>query len=156
METDAPFDYWISEKLKQHAIAQHPHDEQPPTLRNLNAADFARFQAQLEAIPPQVKPSGRFTFECRMGEGGVKLPRGEECVERSYWFEMPGSTWADPLYTIVHAHFSGLWRDYIKQKASDESAGLITQVNVSHSCAGPRLKFEDENFYGIAAEERGK
>jgi hypothetical protein len=155
MQTDAPFDYWISEELKQHATAQQPLDEQPPTLRNLNAADFTRFQVQLEALPPQVKPSGRFTFECRMGEGGVKLPRGEECVERSYWFEMPGSTWANPLYTIVHAHFSGLWRDYT-ENSSDESAGLITQINVRHSCAGPRLKFEDENFYGIAAEERGK
>ena len=88
MQTDAPFDYWISEELKQHTIAQHPHDEQPPTLRNLNAADFVRFQEQLEADPTQVKPSGRFTFDCGMGEGGVKLPDGEERVERSYWFEI--------------------------------------------------------------------
>ena len=92
MQTDAPFDYWISDELKQHAIAQHPQDEQTPTLRSLNAADFARFQAQLEAHPTQVKPSGRFTFKCAMGEWRVRLPHGEECVERSYWFKMPEST----------------------------------------------------------------
>ena len=75
-----PFDFWISEQLKQH-----PHDEQSPTHRNLDPAQFAKFQAQLEADPTQVVPSGRFTFECGMGAGGVRLPSGEECVERSYW-----------------------------------------------------------------------
>ena len=67
---------------------------------------------------------------------------------------MPESTWANPLYTIVHAHFSGRWRDY-EEAPSDETAGLITQINVRHSCAGPRLKFDDEKFYGIAAEREG-
>ena len=154
MQTDAPFDYWISDELKQNAIAQHPHDEHSPTLRSLTEADVAKFQAQLEAHPTQVRPSGRFTFKCGMGEGRVRLPHGEERVERSYWFEMPESMRAYPLYTIVHAHFSGLWRDYVK-KPSDESAGLITQINVRHSCARPGLRYEDEKFYGIAAEREG-
>ena len=44
MQTDAPFDYWISDELKQHAIAQHPHDEQTPTLRSFTTdEDFERF-----------------------------------------------------------------------------------------------------------------
>jgi hypothetical protein len=154
METDAPCDYWISEKLNQHAIAEHPHDEQSPTSRRLGDAQFAEFQRQLEDSTTQVVPSGRFTFKCGMGARRVKLAPGEECVERSYWFEMPGSTRANPLYTIVHAHFSGLWRDYEKHP-SDELAGSITQINVRHSCAGPHLKFKDEKFYGIAAEREG-
>tara|TARA_B100000795_G_scaffold209801_1_gene163370 strand:+ start:569 stop:982 length:414 start_codon:yes stop_codon:yes gene_type:complete len=91
MPTDAPFDFWISEELKQHAIAQHPHDEQSPTLRSLDAAQLAEFQAQLEADPTQVKPAGRFSFKYGMGAGGVRLLPGEERVERSYWFEMPGA-----------------------------------------------------------------
>ena len=69
MQTDAPFDYWISDELKQHAIAQRPHNELTPTLRSLTEADFKRFQAQLEARTAQVRPSGRFTFKCGMGEG---------------------------------------------------------------------------------------
>ena len=69
MPTDAPFDFWISEELKQHAIAEHPHDEQSPTHRNLDRAQFDRFQAQLEADPTQVKPSGRFSFKCATGAG---------------------------------------------------------------------------------------
>ena len=153
MPTDAPIDFWISEELKkQHA--EHTHDEQSPTLRNLDTAQIEKFQAQLEAYPTKVKPSGRFTFECGMGAGRVRLSPGEERVERSYWFEMPGSTRADPLYTIVHAHFSGLWQDYV-ENPSDELAGSITQINVRHSLAGPRLKFKDEKFYGIAAEREG-
>ena len=154
MPTDAPFDFWISEELKQHAIAQHPHDEQSPTLRSLDAAQLAEFQAQLEADPTQVKPAGRFSFKYGMGAGGVRLLPGEERVERSYWFEMPGSTWADPLYTIVHVHFSGLWHDYVGNP-SDELAGSITQINVRHFCGCPRLKYEDEKFYGIASDAKG-
>ena len=130
------------------------HNELTPTLRSLTEADFKRFQAQLEARTAQVRPSGRFTFKCGMGEGRVKVPPGEECVERSYWFKMPESTHTNPLYTIVHAHFSGRWRDY-EENPSDETAGFITQINVRHSCAGPSLKFDDEKVYGIAAEREG-
>ena len=154
MPTDAPFDFWISEELKQHAIAQHPYDEQSPAFRSLNAAQFARFQEQLEADPTQVVPSGRFSFKCATGAGGVRLLRDEECVERSYWFKMPRSAMADPLYAIVHVHHSGLWRDYVGNP-SDELAGLITQINVRHSCTGPRLRFEDEKVNRIAAERWG-
>ena len=84
----------------------------------------------------------------------MRLLPGEERVERSYWFEMPGSTWADPLYTIVHVHFSGLWHDYVGNP-SDELAGSITQINVRHFCGCPRLKYEDEKFYGIASVAKG-
>lgn len=59
---DAPHDFWISDKLERHAIAEHPHNEQSPTLRRLDAAQVSGFQAQLEADPTQVKPAGRFSL----------------------------------------------------------------------------------------------
>ena len=152
MPTEHPFDFWVSEELKKHAI-QQPH-EQLPTHRNLDKAQVAEFQAELEASTSRVKASGRFSFKCGMGVDRARLPPGEERVERSYWFEMPGSTWADPLYTIVHVHFSGLWRCYVEDP-SDKSAGSITQINVRHFCGCPRLKYEDEKFYGIASDAKG-
>jgi len=141
---DFPIDFWISEDWQQR-IVQKQQPRASPTLRTLDAAQLDAFQDMLKADPPLVKPVGRFTC-CDSSEG-----TRDETVERSYWFEMPGSTWGQPLFTIVHVHFSGLWCDYEKNP-SDDATGRITQVNVQHSCDGPGLIYEDERFYGILAE----
>jgi len=144
-------DCWFSETL--WARTKQPRRE-TGTLRSLDQRQLATFQAQLEADPPRVEPAGRFSFPYPSDPRVAGRLGVEQKVERSYWFEMPPYSGADPVYTIVHVHFSGLWQDY-EANPSDDAAGLITQVNVRHSCEGPNLRYEDERFYGVPAESSG-
>ena len=146
--TGHDFDFWIgdgfAEELRQH---------RSPTLRSVNRDQFAKLQDELQANPPEVVPLGRFTFKCGTGAGGEKLPRGEERVVRSYWFKMSASTQTDPQFTLIHVHYSGLWRDYTL--ANDAVGRYINQINVRHSCLGLHLMFQDEQLYGVPAERSG-